>query len=571
MARDDEFEVRPGRIRQGGARSGTALRQILGSVQRAGGPGGEGIGRRSVFGRGRAGGVRAVHRLGAGHRAVVVKARVVRRRPVGGSLSSHLRYLQRDGVTRDGEGGRLFNVEADLADPRAFAARCDEDRHHFRFIVSPEDGAELQDLRAYTRDLMRACEIDLATGLDWVAVEHWNTAHPHIHVLVRGVADDGSDLVISRDYITRGFRARACQLAMRELGPRTAHDIQQALMRDVSRDRWTRLDGLLVREAALTDRRLDLRPGGDRADPGRALRIARLETLQDLGLAQREATGLWRLAPDVETTLKAMGRRNDIIARMHNGLAASGTERAVERMAQDETVTRPLTARVLAQGLDDELKGSGYLVLDGLDGRVHHHQVRDLADLDLRVGAVVDLAPFKGETGSGRMSVFVRSDLSIEDQVSAGGATWLDRRLLHPTPKLRTPGFAEAVASALERRIDHLQSLGLAHRDGDRVRLAPGLLETLRRSELETAGRRVSKETGLPYRPLHEGETVSGDYRRRLSLASGRFAMIDDGLGFSLVPWRPALERSLGRPVTGRVGPGQTIDWSVGRTRGSGR
>jgi len=576
MSRDDDFEVKPGRIRQGPKRSGTALRQVLGSVQRAGGFSGGRAARSSVFGRGRVGGVQASHRLMAGHRSVVIKTRVVRQAKGAAPLSAHLRYLQRDGVTRDDAPGRLFDAAEDHVDARAFGDRCDGDRHHFRFIVSPEDGADLQNLKAFTRDLMRAAETDLGTGLEWVAVEHWNTAHPHVHVVVRGVTDRGDDLVISRDYIAQGLRARASDLVTRELGPRTEHDVQRALVRDVSSDRWTRLDGLLVRDAARADGRLDLRPAPDRAEPLRSIKIARLETLQDLGVARLDGPSRWTLAPDAETTLKALGRRKDIIARLHRGLASAGLERPSERMRVEDTVARPLTARVIAQGIDDELKGSGYLVLDGLDGRVHHHRIRDLAELDVRVGAVIELAPIKGEGSAGRLALHVRADLSVEAQTRADGATWLDRRLLEGRftgtgAQAPTPGFAEAVADALECRIDHLETQGLARRESGRVRLAPRLLETLRDRDLAAAGRRLSAETGLTHRSPVEGETVSGTYRRRVTLASGRFAMIDDGLGFTLVPWRPALARQLDQSVTGVVGPGQSIDWSAGRTRGPAR
>src|SRR3546814_19414995 len=98
------------------------------------------------------------------------------------------------------------------ADDLAFADRSKDDRHHFRFIVSPEDAGEMTDLRAFTRDLATQMEADLGSRLDWVAVDHWNTDNPHVHLLVRGVADTGADLVISSDYISRGLRSTAAEL-----------------------------------------------------------------------------------------------------------------------------------------------------------------------------------------------------------------------------------------------------------------------------------------------------------------------------------------------------------------------
>ena len=122
-------------------------------------------------------------------------------------LSAHLAYLRRDGVTKDGNPARMFGAEGDDVDHKAFVEQCDEDRHHFRFIVAPEDAAELTDIRAFTRDLMADAECDLGTRLDWVAVDHWNTEHPHVHVIVRGRTEAGKDLVISRDCIREGMRA----------------------------------------------------------------------------------------------------------------------------------------------------------------------------------------------------------------------------------------------------------------------------------------------------------------------------------------------------------------------------
>ena len=109
---------------------------------------------------------------------------------------------------------------------------------------------------------------------------------------------------------------------------------------------------------------------------------------------------------------------------------------------------------------------------------------------------------------------------------------------------------------------------GLATRQGDRISFARDLLKTLRERELATAAARLEAETGLKRQKSGEGETVAGVYRQRLDLASGRFAMLDNGLGFELVPWKPQLEKHLGQSVTGAVTPGGGVDWSFGRKRG---
>jgi len=96
------------------------------------------------------------------------------------------------------------------------------------------------------------------------------------------------------------------------------------------------------------------------------------------------------------------------------------------------------------------------------------------------------------------------------------------------------------------------------------------LLDALKRRELGEAVAKLSADTGLAHRPSAHGQHVSGIYRQRVTLSSGRFAMIDDGLGFQLVPWRPALEQQLGKQVNGVMRPGGGVDWTLGRKRGLG-
>ena len=248
--RDDDLRVRLGRIHhgnRGAKRPQTFVGEVMRAAKKAGHVGNSfrsSQGRsRSRFGRGRRAAVSI--RLRSNARRVVMKARVVRHQGArfrSAPLPKHIAYLKREGVTRDGEDARMFDAASDTADERAFAERCEDDRHHFRFIISPEDAAKIGDLKTFTRELMRDVEKDLGTQLDWVAVDHWNTDNPHIHVLIRGCADDGRDLVISREYISRGFRDRAAERVTLELGPRSEQEIHTALEREVESERWTSLD-----------------------------------------------------------------------------------------------------------------------------------------------------------------------------------------------------------------------------------------------------------------------------------------------------------------------------------------
>ena len=571
MSGNDDFRVRPGKIRSTrGPQTKSFLAQALQAAQKAGGLSRGPVSRGSSFGRGRAASLAASRMLQARDRGAMVKARVVRQMRSPGALRAHIGYLKRDGVTRDGSPGKLFDAAGDDADSRAFAERCEGDRHHFRFIVSPDDAGELSSLRGFTRELMDQASRDLGTRLDWVAVDHWNTEHPHIHILARGRADDGSDLVISRDYIGSGLRARASDLVTRELGPRSELEVRRGLEAEVKAERWTRLDRSLAREAGRAEGVVDLRPERDAgADPLREVRIGRMRTLERMGLAEPAGPSRWILAPDAEQRLRSLGERGDIIKRLHKTLTKDGVSRAPSSWAlEGESHGESIIGRLIARGLDDELRGTAFAVVDGIDGRVHHLKLPKIESAnDGPIGGIVELRRFDDARGRQRIALAVRSDLNLDQQVAADGATWLDRRLVvREGAELSRAGFGAEVRAALDRRIDALAEQGLARRDGDKVTIGRNLIGSLRDREVVAVGRRLSLETGLAHLPAETGEHVTGVYRRRLSLASGRFAMIDNGLGFQLVPWIPSLERELGRQVNGIAGPGG-VEWSFGRKR----
>ena len=580
---DSEFRVRPGRIRTTRApKAKSFLNQVLRAAKKAGHVGAPASARRasnygrSTFGRGRGSFSRS--RLFSSSRRVVVKARVARhqgRSFRSAPLSAHLSYLKREGVDRDGEKGVMFDAGSDRADDLAFADRCKDDRHHFRFIISPEEAAELTDLKVFTRDLASQMEADLGTRLDWVGVDHWNTDNPHVHLIVRGVDEAGADLVISRDYISGGLRSRAEDLVAIELGPKPEHDIRNALEQEVSAERWTRLD-LEIRHHADDIGAVDLRPDArGPADPEiRRLMIGRLQHLEKMGLATAAGPGEWMVGLEAERNLRDLGMRGDIIKTMHRAFTERGQDRRVADYVIGGGAGAPIVGRLIDKGLHDELTGEAYAVIDGTDGRAHHVRFRGIEAFEHAppAGGIVEVRRFSGpEDERPTLVLATRSDLDLRAQITAPGATWLDHRLVEREPMpLSMGGFGRDTRDALQARAEHLVDHGLARRQGQRIILQRDLLSTLRRRELDTVGERLSAETGLPHVKAAAGEHVSGVYRQRLNLSSGRFAMIDGGLGFQLVPWSREIERKLGQHIAGIARDSGGIEWSLGRKRDLG-
>lgn len=481
-------------------------------------------------------------------------------------------YLQRDGTSRTADPGTLFGAERENVDGREFASRCADDRHHFRFIISPEDAGELTDLRAFTRDLMRQAEKDLDQRLDWVAVDHWNTDNPHVHVVLRGRSESGSDLVISRDYISYGLRNRAEELVHLELGPRPERQVQQALARDIGAERITGTDRLL-RALADSDGTVDLRRGSPIDEDLRQHSIARTQKLEQLGLAQPIGPSRWRLSANLEADLRALGERHDIIATMHRSLAEAGVDRGTDLSIHDHAPPQPIVGRLIARGLDDELAGTAFAVIDGIDGRAHHVRFASLElAADAAPGAVVEVRQYAGQSGKSVTTLAIRSDLPLAAQITAEGATWIDRQLVSRSRSAVVDhGFGREVGEALAARTDHLVRQGMAEIHEGRPRFARNLIATLRQRELDTVSAKLAAETGRPVRLPAHGDPAVGTYTNRLQLASGRFAMLDDGLGFQLVPWTPTLDQQLGKQISGLVRSDGGVDWNHRRSRGLSR
>ena len=291
-----------------------------------------------------------------------------------------------------------------------------------------------------------------------------------------------------------------------------------------------------------------------------------------MGLAEPMGPAVWSIKPGAETVLRDLSIRTDIIKTMHRALSQAGRDVDPSTFAlHAETPADPVIGRLVERGLHDELTGTAYAIVDGADGHTHHLRFDDL-DLtgDSKPGSLVELRSWQDAKGGSRQSLAVRSDLTLAEQVAAPGATWLDRQLVARDPVASGGGLGLEIREAMGARAEHLERLGLAERRRGGFLFARDLVETLKARDVEQATQAIAARTGLAHHPSEVGSYVSGTYRERVTLASGRFAMIDDGTGFQLVPWRPALDAHLGHHVTGTLKPGRGVDWALGRGRGLG-
>jgi type IV secretory pathway VirD2 relaxase len=454
MAQEDDFALWLGRIvdrsRGSGKRFANRIRE---AAQLAGGPkpprgarkfDGSRIGRGAGAGRVLSSGPRY---RGPTARRVVVKASIVKLGRNGlVRATAHMRYLQRDGTTREGERGALYSEREDRADGKDFVARGEGDRHQFRFIVAPEDGSEYEDLKPLVRRFMAQREKDLGTKLDLGRgrpFQHRSPAQP-CHRPGNGRSRQGPDhRARVPDARAAGARGRAGQLGSRaEDG---AGDLSLAAAGG-EQERLTSIYRRLIRSMD-AEGLVDPRRG---SWVEQDLRTARLRTLSGMGLASEQRGRLWKLDPELETTLREIGRRGDIVRTMNYALRIAMQPRAPQDQAiYDSGVAdeRPVVGRLVASGLADEHADRRFLIVDGVDGHTQYGDVGTNVP-EARPGAIVHIEP--------RQAGVREVDRTIA-AIAAASKGWHSIEL----HQFRDPTATEAFATAHLRRLEALRRSGL--------------------------------------------------------------------------------------------------------------
>ncbi len=296
---------------------------------------------------------------------VVVKALVSRHEGAGGvrgaALMRHASYLGRAGAGAEGGRPDFFDRDRDGMDALDTVRGWSEDRHHFRLIVSPENGDRIEDFPEYVREVMERVANDLGEPeLAWIATAHFDTDQPHAHVLVRGRRGDGRDLVIPRAYVGYGIRARAQEVAQERLGDLSRHDAEKRIWRETQANRFTGFDRRLL-ESRGTD-------GAVADGVGRgtwaALMRGRLRHLELIGLAARVGQR-YQLAPDLEERLRGLQLRTDIIRTLN----ARRLESDAEVRPMDGSLVR---GRVVRSGYHDELGAMAFVIVRDWDGAEYY-------------------------------------------------------------------------------------------------------------------------------------------------------------------------------------------------------
>ena len=392
-------------------------------------------------------------------RRCVVKARYVAMSGTGQQRAKvHLAYLERDGVERDGSPGQLYGADETFTRESVVNEIADEKRQ-FRFIVSPEDGAEL-DLKEFTRQLMAQVEKDTGRRLIWAAVNHHNTDNPHVHIVVRGVDRDGDEVRIDGRYIGQEMRWRAQEIVTRELGLRPERELSYGPSPDIRRGAFTTIDRTIALHQS-ADKTLSPRQVAEIPASERPACFARLETLERMNLAARQPGGGWHLDRAWETTLKEMGAHAEAMERLTRAVPTIARERL--RVVSVGKAFEPVEGVVRAKGLHDELGGEMYAAVEAPAGAAYYVRLRPEVAHELREGEKVRLTSPTEKWVKANDHILVQAATrngSIYDPTQHQRALEASYRASRPATG---PTPAELVAANL-RRLERLERYGLVTR-----------------------------------------------------------------------------------------------------------
>ena len=538
----------------------------------------------------------------------------------------HLKYIERNGVEKDGSEGKLYGKDNNF-DRDQFKRDIPDEKHQFRFIVSPEDGHAL-DLTEFTKNLMQQVEKDLIRPLEWAAVNHYNTDNPHVHIVIRGVDLRGERVTIEPKYISEGVRFRAQEIATKELGIRTPEERLEKSRTEIHAEKYTTLDWTLSQK--VKDGIIDLGEysGTLTQQLKQAQLSARLDKLELFGFAEQTGERIWSVREGWQESLRKMGKDIEIYKNIHKVAQGDPQRYRINPVGEKE-----IQGVVLSKALSNELYDSFYIIVQEPDGYTNYLNLDRKNEPEINVGNVVSITTEKEKwlkkadiviaqqaaQNNGIYSAklhlesidsptvtlrenekqvaaedFVQaherrlwrlqkfrlaqslpdeswqvdpelveklsekdknegpivklrtkniSEISINEQVSYRGRTWLDRF----TDKLDSTEFSYygiglEMKTAVQRRILILREMGVDPMDPARAKK----LDSIEKKELSD---RVS-QSGLQHKTLHSGEQINGIMREIKMAGGNKYAMVEtNSKEFSLVPWHKDFVPHIGKQV----------------------
>lgn len=352
-------------------------------------------------------------------RRVVVKASYIRSSDKNSRarVRHHLNYAGQDKLDELKNAPELYDANDRPINLKEKVDGLEDAPHMFNIIISPEDGDEL-DLKKFTREFIQVIEKDLKTKLEWVAGNHYDTNDPHVHVLIKGKDEDGNRLLMKRDYISHGLRARAGQVATRNLGLRSYEDIVKSIELRIASTKKCELDDIILAKSNDGKFNLAKTHADDFNDLPISLFRRRLEFLESKGLVQRADECSWNVKPSLREDLQSLDRTHSLISKMSDGLKVD--KETCEIVSAKNATNRIIKGHVVERGHVDERDAKEYLLIKSKEKKFIYVELEKYSEkAPAQVGEFVRIEttrPFSGPLNTDKtIEKFAESNSGIYD------------------------------------------------------------------------------------------------------------------------------------------------------------
>ncbi len=465
------------------------------------------------------------------YRLSIVKSRIVKSKPWHNldqkflAVNEHIKYLVRNEVGIDGKA-KFFDNESDDVDGKKFANEIAQDRHHFRFIISPEDGTQV-DLKNHAKNLVKQMEKDLGMQLSWIGVVHQNTDNPHIHLVIRGTCKNGKDLIIKPDYISHGIRFRSADLLTLELGPRSELSIIKAKQRALLQNRTIAID---YKIAQLANRHDGKFTPFIFKDPEQVKAASlRIKHLQSLGLVTQPTSwpkNFYKVDLQLIEKLKELETHHDIYKK----IARLGVTEVRQHIPEQSMI-----GKVVSKGLQDELRATYYVIIDGVDCNKWYVDLSNYKNADeLKIGQTIILESkilpqemMVNQLKTHAPKLHFDQTKYLPDLVKASGVTVLDRCLVNKDLQaiLSNNGVGAEIKAALKERRQILASRGLAGVIDGKITVNKNLFDDLKKQELDHYKGKLRKDGFYVYDELPKN--FIGNFKQTVKLSGIDYGLIE--------------------------------------------
>ncbi len=394
-----------------------------------------------------------------------------------GQWAAHGKYIARDSVMEVGGGAFGANGALDAVSTLRDWQTSDDPRM-FKMIISPEFG-EKMDLKKYTHDVLAKMQNDLGCEFNWVAVNHYNTDNPHVHVAIRGIDKSGREINIPREYIKSGLREASQDIATQHIGYRLEVDIEKSLDRQINQNRFTTLDRELIKQTSILspvkhwyhDESNSINLKNTKIKEADRLRlIKRLTHLEQMGLAKKQGELGWEIRGDFEQALRVRQMSEDRLkTKFQHGKTLSDPDMPLVYLDSREPLANRLFGRVVGVG-EDEAKMKPYALIEAVDGKVYYLNTNQYQ----KVGTTVHVQNLKSGIGvyqEGDAESFARDPkrlMSVAATLARAGQTVPPRKLKGWVGECQS-ALATTQAAMVQRGVMRVEN-GSAVWIGDRQR-----------------------------------------------------------------------------------------------------